>query len=134
MSLQVACLGFAMAIGHMHAAPSHAYGASHKCLMKLEADLHECSHCREQLDALNRQKTYELETFKQLHAEFQESDSNVMNCLSSTWFKQWEQFVLGRQRDPPGPIDNASIISWRVNDRVPVLRPSADFICVSYDM
>jgi len=96
--------------------------------------LYECSHCREKLEALNRQKTYELETFKQLHAEFQESDSNVMNCLSSTWFKQWEQFVLGRQRDPPGPIDNASIITFRINDRVPILRPSADFIRLSYDM
>ena len=90
--------------------------------------LYECSHCREKLEALNRQKTYELETFKQLHAEFQESDSNVMNCLSSTWFKQWEQFVLGRQRDPPGLIDNSSIITFRVNDRVPILKPSADFI------
>ena len=41
---------------------------------------------------------------------------------------------MGWQRDPPGPIDNSSIITWRMNDRVPVLRPTADFIRVSYDM
>ncbi len=70
--------------------------------------LYECSHCRDELDRLNRQKEFELEEFKQLHAEFQESETPtlVMNCLSSSWFKQWENFVLGRQRDPPGPIDN----------------------------
>ena len=42
--------------------------------------------------------------------------------------------MLGHQRDPPGTIDNASIITFRINDRVPILRPSADFIRLSYDM
>ena len=41
--------------------------------------LYECQYCKEELDALNRQKEYELETFKQLHAQFQESpDSSFM--------------------------------------------------------
>ena len=69
--------------------------------------LYECSYCKEELDTLNHQKEYELESFKQLHAQFQESapdSNNVMYCLSSSWFKQWEQFVLGRQRDPPSHI------------------------------
>ena len=41
--------------------------------------LYECQYCKEELDALNRQKEYELETFKQLHAQFQESpDTSFM--------------------------------------------------------
>ena len=63
------------------------------------------------------------------------SDPNtIMNYLIFTWVKQWEQFVLGRQREAPGPMDNSAIITMRVNDRVPVLRPSADFIRISFDM
>ena len=75
--------------------------------------LYECSHCREELDRLNRQKAFELEEFKQLLSEFQGSEAPtvVMNCLSSSWFKQWEAFVTGRQRDPPGPIDNKVIFN-----------------------
>jgi ubiquitin carboxyl-terminal hydrolase 20/33 len=98
--------------------------------------LYECSHCRDEHESMNRQKAFELEEFKQLHSEFQESDSStaVMFCLSSSWFKQWEQFVTGRQRDPPGPIDNKSIVITRVNDRQQVLRPAADFIRVSHDI
>merc|ERR1711963_754986 len=97
--------------------------------------LYECQYCKEELDALNRQKEYELETFKQLHAQFQESpDTSFMYCLSSSWFKQWEQFVLGRQRDPPSQIDNKSIVTTRFSDRQPILRPSADYIAISADI
>ena len=94
--------------------------------------LYECSHCKDELEAILTQKTYELETFKKLHAEFQES--STMYCLTSSWFKSWESYVLGRQRDPPGPIDNKSIITTRFNDRIPVLRQSADYIRVSPDI
>ena len=54
--------------------------------------------------------------------------------LSSSWFKQWEQFVLGRQRDPPSQIDNKSIVTTRFSDRQPILRPSADYIAISADI
>ena len=47
--------------------------------------LYECTHCKEELDGLRRQKQYELESFKQFHAEFQESDPNVMYCLRSVF-------------------------------------------------
>ena len=57
-----------------------------------------------------------------------------MYCLSSSWFKQWEQFVLGRQRDPPSQIDNKSIVTARFSDRQPILRPTADYLRVSQDI
>lgn len=98
--------------------------------------LYECSHCRAELDALNRQKKFELEEFKQLHAEFQEGETSpaVMYCLSSSWFKQWEAFVTDRQRDPPGPIDNKAIVTTRATDRLQTLRPTADYLQVSHDI
>ena len=60
--------------------------------------------------------------------------ANYFFSLSSSWFKQWEQFVLGRQRDPPSQIDNKSIVTTRFSDRQPILRPSADYIAISADI
>ena len=34
--------------------------------------LYECSQCRNDLDALTKQKSFELEEFKRLHEQFQE--------------------------------------------------------------
>lgn len=90
---------------------------------------------RAELDALTRQKKFELEEFKTLHQEFQEQETpSAIYCLSSSWFKVWEGFVTGRKREvstathnkllvhlsthylrlplfqPPGPIDNKAII------------------------
>ena len=65
---------------------------------------------------------------------YSKDSNNVMYCLSSSWFKQWEQFVLGRQRDPPSQIDNKSIVTARFNDRQPTLRPTADYLRVSQDI
>ena len=99
--------------------------------------LYECANCRAELDALTRQKKFELEEFKTLHQEFQEQETpSAIFCLSSSWFKVWEGFVTGRKREvgttvhskvcvtpsflkyslhlplpqPPGPIDNRAII------------------------
>lgn len=33
--------------------------------------IYECPHCRQELDALNKQKMFELEEFKRLNSEFQ---------------------------------------------------------------
>ena len=68
------------------------------------------------------------------HFLYSKDSNNVMYCLSSSWFKQWEQFVLGRQRDPPSQIDNKSIVTARFNDRQPTLRPTADYLRVSQDI
>jgi hypothetical protein len=76
--------------------------------------LFECVTCRAEATALARQKKFELDEFKALHAEFQETENpSSIYCLSSSWFRQWEAFVTGRQRDPPSAIDNKSIVSMR---------------------
>ena len=100
------------------------YGGGPSCTR-----IYECQQCRAEMDALNRQKKFELEEFKTLHSEFQvrfssstvlqpinhlitqEQTPKVMYCLSSSWFKIWEAFVTNRGRDPPGAIDNMAIVT-----------------------
>jgi hypothetical protein len=50
--------------------------------------LYECSQCKNDLDALTKQKAFELEEFKRLHEEFQDQTGGlpaVVYCLSSSW-------------------------------------------------
>ena len=62
-------------------------------------EIHSVSN-RAELDALTRQKKFELEEFKTLHQEFQEQETpSAIYCLSSSWFKVWEGFVTGRKRE-----------------------------------
>ena len=102
--------------------------------------LYPCLTCKAELDALNYQKSYELEEFKRLHQEFQTSANDVLYCVAMSWFKLWEAFVTGKARDPPGEIDNRAIIST-VTNRNPitgavvslqVLRPNSDHLRVSH--
>lgn len=32
-------------------------------------------------------------------------------CISARWFQHWSQFVTDKRKDPPGPIDNRSIVT-----------------------
>ena len=68
----------------------------------------QCIHSvsnRAELDALTRQKKFELEEFKTLHQEFQEQETpSAIYCLSSSWFKVWEGFVTGRKREVGGHV------------------------------
>ena len=45
--------------------------------------LYECSQCRNDMDALTKQKSFELEEFKRLHEEFQEQVKIVLFFLIS---------------------------------------------------
>ena len=116
------CIGFpGPAWDHLHS----SFGGGPACTR-----LYECSQCRSELDALTKQKRFELEEFKTLHAEFQEQESYTsIACLSSSWFKLWEAFVTGRKADAPGPIDNKSIVTSRSG--VQVLRPGSDYLQIS---
>lgn len=37
------------------------------------------------------------------------------------WFRQWQSFVHGKESDPPGPIDNSSIVIMKMGQ--PILKP-----------
>ena len=91
--------------------------------------------CKSELEALNFQKSYELEEFKRLHHEFQTgpgSASDVLFCLAMSWFKLWEAFVTGRARDPPGEVDNRGIVTTGgQRGPVQILRSNSDHLRVS---
>ena len=99
--------------------------------------LFECITCRDEEIALSRQKTYELEEFKRLHAEFQSGNNSQgpssVHCISSSWFKQWEAFVTDRAREPPSQIDNRGIVMTvgTASATVRALKPSSDHFQVS---
>ena len=93
--------------------------------------------CKAELEALNFQKSYELEEFKRLHHEFQTGPTaDVLFCLAMSWFKLWEAFVTGRARDPPGEIDNRGIVTQTrrahgESSVVQILRSNSDHLRVS---
>ena len=99
--------------------------------------LYECTTCRDEEMALSKQKTFELEEFKRLHAEFQCGNSSqgpsAVHCISSSWFKQWEAFVTDRSKDPPTQIDNRGIVMTvgTASNTVRALKPSSDHFQVS---
>jgi len=67
-----------------------------------------CSKCQE----LEDRREIERETFCKLHERFQESDDrdNILTYkLSVEWYDKWHAFVVGKQKDPPGRIDNSNI-------------------------
>uniref|UniRef100_A0A8C7HP59 Ubiquitin carboxyl-terminal hydrolase n=1 Tax=Oncorhynchus kisutch TaxID=8019 RepID=A0A8C7HP59_ONCKI len=46
----------------------------------------------------------------QLNKEFQAEEApTVILCISMQWFREWENFVKGKDNEPPGPIDNSKI-------------------------
>ena len=62
-------------------------------------------------------------------------------CLSMSWFRIWEGFVMNREREPPGPIDNKAIVITTGNSVGgsnrgvnQTLRNNADYIRLSRDI
>lgn len=47
------------------------------------------------------------------------------------WFRQWQQFVRNKNCDPPGPIDNSSII---VQGQQDMLKPGSDYATISEEL
>ena len=54
--------------------------------------LYECSQCRNDLDALTKQKSFELEEFKRLHEQFQEQ---VQKRTSNVYLCQQRKLIIG---------------------------------------
>ena len=111
------------------------YGSIHCGPTSACTRLFECTTCRDEEIAMARHKAYELEEFKQLHAEFQNGNGvqgpSSVHCISSPWFKQWEAFVTDRSRDPPPQIDNRGIVMATVGGGAMALKPSSDHFQVS---
>lgn len=94
--------------------------------------LYECVTCRAELDALSHRQSSELEMFFKLKKMFQEEEHPNIVAISMRWFRTWENFVRGREQEPPGPIDNSSICTTKTGQ--PVLKPGSDYAQISEEM
>ncbi|KAJ8870435.1 hypothetical protein PR048_029457 [Dryococelus australis] len=76
--------------------------------------LYACVTCQQEQEALQRRIKDELDVFLQLSKEFQvEENPSVICVIAMSWFRQWQNFVRGKETEPPGAIDNSSVISMK---------------------
>ncbi|XP_011506015.1 PREDICTED: ubiquitin carboxyl-terminal hydrolase 20 [Ceratosolen solmsi marchali] len=69
--------------------------------------LYECSICEEKYEALEKRRLHELEMYNILNIP---DNPTAFYALSTTWFRQWQSFVKSKETQPPGAIDNNSIV------------------------
>lgn len=95
--------------------------------------LYDCPICEQAAEALNKRITMEMETFLQLHREFQNMDSPAIPvyAMSMNWFRQWQSFMRNRPSDPPGPIDNSNIVKPGQPESV---KPGSDYSQISEEL
>ena len=54
-----------------------------------------------------KRRLYEFEVFNQLNRP---DNPTALYALSMSWFRQWQSFVKSKETQPPGQIDNSSIV------------------------
>ena len=86
-------------------------------------NLQVCARCEEEERAEVRQKEFELQQFKLLHEEDKNHETDRF-CVAASWFRDWEGWVCNKAKDPPGPINNKSLVLNRQTG--PTLRPNVD--------
>ncbi|CAG0897077.1 unnamed protein product [Darwinula stevensoni] len=70
----------------------------------------ECVTCRQEQQRLAQRQSNEVQQYEHLHREFMNGEhEGGIFAVSMTWFNQWRAFVLGKEPEPPGPIDNSPI-------------------------
>ncbi|CAM4593476.1 unnamed protein product [Lepidochelys olivacea] len=87
--------------------------------------LYVCHTCQMEAEKIEKRRKTELEIFIRLNRAFQEEESpSIFYCISMQWFREWEGFVKGKDRDPPGPIDNTKIAVTKCSNVI--LKQGAD--------
>jgi len=108
----------------------HSTFGGSPAVTKLQA----CQYCLAAAHAEQRQKEFELAEFKMLHSEEggERDQGGDRYCLTAVWFRAWEAWVCGRAKEPPGPINNRSIVVQRPHGLA--LRPHTDHFKFSEDI
>jgi ubiquitin carboxyl-terminal hydrolase 20/33 len=93
-----------------------------------------CQICLATARAEERQRQFELTEFQLLRDQdkVDVSGSGDSYLLVTSWFTTWEAWVLGKAREPPGPINNRSLFIQRGNSFT--LRPNIDHFKLSEDL
>ncbi|XP_074110469.1 ubiquitin specific protease 20/33 [Cotesia typhae] len=91
--------------------------------------LYECPVCEEKYETLQKRRQYETDIFQRYN--------NIENpiaiyAVAMSWLRQWQSFIKGKETQPPGPIDNSSIII-NVNG-MKDLKPGSDCAQVSEEV
>ena len=94
-------------------------------------NLQVCARCQEQERLQARQKDFELQQFKLLHEEDRNHETDRY-CVAASWFRDWEGWVCNKAKDPPGPINNKSLVLNRQTG--PTLRSNVDHYKFSEDI
>jgi len=94
-------------------------------------NLQVCVRCEEEERMEARQKEFELQQFKLLHEEDKNHESDRY-CVAASWFRDWEAWVCNKAKDPPGPINNKSLVLNRQTGAT--LRSNVDHYKFSEDI
>jgi ubiquitin carboxyl-terminal hydrolase 20/33 len=81
---------------------AYSFGGGPVC-----TQLYECSICEEKYEAMEKRRLHEFEVFNHLNRP---DNPKALYALSMAWFRQWQSFVKSKETQPPGPIDNNSIV------------------------
>ncbi|XP_034942998.1 ubiquitin carboxyl-terminal hydrolase 20 [Chelonus insularis] len=91
--------------------------------------LYECPTCEEKYETLQKRRQYEMEIFQRYNSM---ENSTAIYAVAMSWLRQWQNFVKGKEIQPPGPIDNSSIII-NINGQKD-LKPGSDCAQVSEEV
>ncbi|CAG0892429.1 unnamed protein product [Cyprideis torosa] len=89
--------------------------------------LFDCQICDEELRRLKERRDTEYDEYHKRYKELQNADGGTvaLYAISLPWFKSWENFLRGKEPEPPGPIDNTSIVT--VRNAQNTLRAGSDY-------
>lgn len=71
-----------------------------------------CLPCQQEHKRLEVKRVRELETYKKLERDSRMTplDLSESRAISTEWIEQWDRFVCGYHPEPPGQIDNSSLL------------------------
>lgn len=69
--------------------------------------LYECPVCEEKYETLQKRRQYETDIFQRYNNI---ENPTAIYAVAMSWLRQWQSFIKGKETQPPGPIDNSSII------------------------
>ncbi|XP_015586795.1 ubiquitin carboxyl-terminal hydrolase 20 [Cephus cinctus] len=85
--------------------------------------LYECPICEAKYESLQKRMQYEMEVFQRLNHN--SDNPTAIYALAMAWLRRWQSFVRGKETQPPGPIDNSSIVVNKNGQNV--LKPGSDY-------
>ncbi|XP_046417213.1 ubiquitin carboxyl-terminal hydrolase 20 [Neodiprion fabricii] len=92
--------------------------------------LYECPICEEKRESLQKRMRYEMEVFQRLN--YGVDNPPAIYALAMAWLRQWRSFVRGKETQPPGPIDNTSIIINKNGQNL--LKAGSDYAQISEEL